>query len=469
MDGAKLEKNGDCRSFSPASNRSDNFEAVRYFSRDTYDQPLFSTPNPSSNGLSPPAPLNSFDRPVQEAEDLTNEAELEGVPSESLANFRGTSLSTIKESPSFCRHHSSTASSTSPIPGMTSLPLPIWTAAKNAGADRQSYTSHATGPRNQTQYFTPTSSPSGRVNGLPILTLSPFLPPRHLSAPPIYDFAHALIDTRSECAKRLKEEVNQSRWVINELEVDVRRMRDSLDEERKERSKLSDTFGELELSHKSLVARYVDLVQERDTLTSARHRDAATLEAAQKAQGSLQQEMRVLHNAHQKAAAQRAESELCIVDLQRARAEVEAQLEATADDYTTLLASHQDQLGSARRQTIDRDNMVAELQSRIRDIERTHQKLHSAVEADLAIAQQTLVKKDSVIALLRDKLQTVIFENDEGRVRITGLEKEVAGTMLVVEERHNAVAATEVRLEEGRNVWTNERTQVSTKYSRFRL
>ena len=226
------------------------------------------------------------------------------------------------------------------------------------------------------------------------------------------------------------------------------------------------SFEKLQTAHDDLASRYVDILQEKDSLILARFQDASTLHAAHIAQETLRQEVKALHKMKDQAASQRIEADHCIMGLQRSLSDTEAQLDATTDDFAAHLASHQDKLSSTQRQLVDRDVLIAELQqangvaastgrtataladSRIAELQMQLLDVREKYKADsveaagkLQNALRRLAKKDRTLSILRDKLQTANFENHERQVQYAGLEQEVEELSHLVAEHERAVRA----------------------------
>lgn len=266
---------------------------------------------------------------------------------------------------------------------------------------------------------------------------------------------------------------------------------------------------DLQLSHEDLASRYVDILQERDALVSAGQQDANTLNSVHDDQVAMKQEVKVLRKVKKEAAAQRIESERNTMELQRVLAEMEAQIDATTDDYAAHLASHQDELGTAQRQAIDKNVLIVELQKQLHDSEMQHAAVCTRMNTELDSAQRELAEhtdrvselesqlqaisnesgtctdytsqvgkdlndalylgaeEDRVISALRDKLQMTAFERDELRVRTDGLLEECYEMERIAGETERDAAARSAAemsasMEEERRVWADERVEVST-------
>ena len=273
--------------------------AIRFFSRDTYGQPLSSTPSvPESGPLAPPSTkfdrrssspfevklsplvakrisLDAFGSPspprsdddhspdaVEQLKDAEDSFDLEISDFQGLADFHGTSLSTIKESPLSRGDQSMSADLASPV---TSAPWrPPQRYAGPSSATQASISDQGISMRRhditpdtearRTRYYTPASSPIPRSGGLPLPAESPFVPSRsdclphpplspespyvprrHLSAPPV-PLTMALMDAQKEHAAALQRELFRGEAVIGALEAETRQLRDALEEETREKA-----------------------------------------------------------------------------------------------------------------------------------------------------------------------------------------------------------------------------------------
>ena len=206
-------------------------------------------------------------------------------------------------------------------------------------------------------------------------------------------------------------------------------------------------------------------MQERDCLVATRQQDADTLNAAHDAQEKLRREIRDLNIEKYEAAAQSAKAERHIMELQSLHKEMEVQLEATSDDFTCHLLLHQDEVASAKRQIIDRDHSIEELQFRILVLEKsmdsatlakdariaeleagfaresTNKAKCSKLETDLNDALYTVTEKDGTITILSDKLHTAKFEHDELQIQLHNLKKGADGLRMQLEEKDAALVA----------------------------
>ena len=249
-------------------------------------------------------------------------------------------------------------------------------------------------------------------------------------------------------------------------------------------------LDELQVAHDDLASRYVDTLQEKDALSSARFRDSTALHAAHDVQERLRQEIKALRKTTNQAASQRLKVDQSISRLQRSLSDTEAQLDATTDDFAAHLASHQDKLSSAQRQLIDRDALIAVLQQanelaassaqtatalsdiRIAELQTQLQDVHEKYEADseevagqLQNALRRLAKKDRTLSTLHDKLQTAVFEKHERQLQYAGLEQEVEELSQLVAEHEKAVRAGVRRVaesEEEQWIVEDDRIQVSS-------
>ncbi len=183
-------------------------------------------------------PYSEEDHPT--VEQLTDEHEVE--PPHPLANFLGTSLSTIRESPSSRGHQSSCAEFTSSMPVNTNATSVLLMSEGESQPRWRPKTPRT--DQTQSRYYTPTSSPARKAaDGLPLPIESPFVPPRHQSAPPLAG-TMALIDAQSDHSRNLQAEVQQYRAVIEAMQADLRRAHDTLEEEGWDKGKLAEAVRE---------------------------------------------------------------------------------------------------------------------------------------------------------------------------------------------------------------------------------
>ncbi len=209
--------------------------------------------------------FGSLSPPISE-DNLTNSAIEEPVEGEpeppALSHFLGTSLSTIKESPSSRGDQSTSAEVASPLPAMQFTTLAEAPVDDRTSGRCQPRTPRSSEDRSRTIYFTPTSSPVRQSNGLPLPMESPFLPPRHHSAPPLA-VTVALLNGHSEHTSSLQNELRQSRAVVDALNSDLQHDRDIIKEQEQD------------------IARYIEHLRQKDScIGKLEERFAESVEAS---------------------------------------------------------------------------------------------------------------------------------------------------------------------------------------------
>ena len=141
---------------------------------------------------------------------------------QALANFHGTSLSTIKESPSVRGDLSTALEAAFPPQKVTrsTYELPF------ASDDARMLLRHSTPKREyRIQSITPTSSPS-RESNVPLQEQYPFVPPRHGLAPSL-SLTMDLTKSQIQRADRTQNEITQSHFAIDTMEAELYQARTS--------------------------------------------------------------------------------------------------------------------------------------------------------------------------------------------------------------------------------------------------
>jgi chromosome segregation ATPase len=107
--------------------------------------------------------------------------------------------------------------------------------------------------------------------------------------------------------------------------------------------------------------------------------------------------------------ADREKGEAAILELRTSLSDVEAQLEATVDEYTTLLGSHEADLAKARRAVFEKESDLF-VQA---EEHRMQKDKIGQLEGELKTTNLILTSKEGEIASLHDKVGQLRFESNE--------------------------------------------------------
>lgn len=162
---------------------------------------------------------------------------------------------------------------------------------------------------------------------------------------------------------------------------------------------------------------------------------------------------------------EKSQSQAAIHELQCSLADVEAQLEATVEEYTALLSSHGSELADARKSAFEKDSMLLIRTNELRMQTDRVDKL----ESELKTANLILTTKDGTIAGLKDKVGQLRFESNEkmfeSAAQIRGLKSEL-------EEKDNVLSDMEEEvqgLKDERDRSDRERGEVCPSSSCFAI
>jgi chromosome segregation ATPase len=127
-------------------------------------------------------------------------------------------------------------------------------------------------------------------------------------------------------------------------------------------------------------------------------------------------------------------AQTAIHELQSALTAAEAQLSATVDDLSTLIAEHGADLAAARQQVFERDS-TALLQAEQLRLETDKV---GKLEGELKTTPLILASQDGQVASLKDKIGQMRFEMNEkmfvAGAEVSGLKKEIEAKDLEIEE-----------------------------------
>jgi chromosome segregation ATPase len=204
-------------------------------------------------------------------------------------------------------------------------------------------------------------------------------------------------------------------------------------------------FDELHLNYEEALQRVADL--EHDIVGA--DRDRAVVE----------NELRRCQHEMDDMVYERDQAQTAIHELQTSLAEVEAQLAATVDDYTTLLGNHGAELAALKLVLFERDSQALLQTEQIRlESERV-----AKLEGELKTSHLILASQEGEVATLKDKIGTMRFEANEkmfeARAEIDGLKRDIEAKDAEVEEMVEEMGVMKEEQERG----DRERGEVSQR------
>lgn len=120
-------------------------------------------------------------------------------------------------------------------------------------------------------------------------------------------------------------------------------------------------------------------------------------------------ELRELQAHTDELVKEKEKSQEAIHELQTSLAAAEAQLDATVEEYTTLLSSHESDLADARKVAFEKESLLL--------IKTEEHRLQSdkvgKLEGELKTTNLILASKEGEIARLQDKVGSLRFESNE--------------------------------------------------------
>jgi chromosome segregation ATPase len=179
-------------------------------------------------------------------------------------------------------------------------------------------------------------------------------------------------------------------------------------------------FDELHLNYEEALQRVADL--EHDIVGADGDR------------ALVENELRRCQHEMDDMVYERDQAQGAIHELQTSLAEVEAQLAATVDDYTSLLGSHEADLAALKLALFERDSQALLQTEQIRlEADRV-----AKLESELKTTHLILTSQEGEVAQLKEKIGTMRFEANEkmfeARAEIDGLKRDVEAKDVEVEE-----------------------------------
>jgi len=179
-------------------------------------------------------------------------------------------------------------------------------------------------------------------------------------------------------------------------------------------------FDELHLNYEEALQRVADL--EHDVVGADGDR------------ALVENELRRCQHDMDDMVHERDQAQIAIHELQTSLAEVEAQLAATVEDYTSLLGSHGAELAVIKQRLFERDSHALLQTEQLRlETDRV-----AKLESELKTSHLILASQDGEVATLKDKIGTMRFEANEkmfeARAEIDGLKRVVEAKEAEVEE-----------------------------------
>ena len=399
----------------------------------------------------------------QIGEDYGDEPPMSGSVMDALATFHGTTLSTINEVSS--GDHSDMPSQSGIQPS---------------------------------RYGTPSGSP-GRYEA--VASSSPMLPPRqHLSAPPLRP-TRDLLRAHQNPSNTLDDELRASMTLISELRAESRRLQDAYEEESEDKRQVLLDIGqvqrELLQTEHALHSRDTSMLPLEDDFRYTTDRSAISQlrtalddnedafdqiqfeleEALQRAmeleseKGQLigfndtqnahllkmDDELRYIQAHTDELRAEKEKSQANISELRTSLDDVEAQLEATVDEYTTLLGSHEAELAKARRAVFEKESLLF---MKAEEYRMQSDKI-GKLEGELKRTNLILTSKEGEIARLQDKIGQLRYESNERKFEA---DTQVRTLKRDLEDKDNELVELEEELQgmrEERDRADRERGEVS--------
>jgi chromosome segregation ATPase len=172
----------------------------------------------------------------------------------------------------------------------------------------------------------------------------------------------------------------------------------------------------------------------------------------------LQAELQTCRQTIETMTAESLMAQSAIHDLQLSLTAVEAQLEATVDEYTTLLSNHHAELSAARQQVFERDSIALMQAEKLRlETEKV-----GKLEGELKTTNLILASQDGDVAMLKDKIGQMRFEAHEKMFQaggeISGLKKEIEVKEDEIDELSEELRASKDELERS----DHDRVEVSS-------
>ena len=210
-------------------------------------------------------------------------------------------------------------------------------------------------------------------------------------------------------------------------------------------------FDELHLNYEEALQRVADL--EHDVVGADADR------------ALVENELRRCQHEMDSMVYERDQAQSAIHELQTSLAEVEAQLAATVDDYTTLLGSHSAELAGLKLTLFQRESQTLQQIEQIRvEAERV-----AKLESELKTSHLILASQEGEVATLQDKIGTMRFEANEkmfvARAEIDGLKRDVEAKDVEVVEMAEEMRVMREEQERG----DRERGEVSQLLVPFRI
>jgi chromosome segregation ATPase len=179
-------------------------------------------------------------------------------------------------------------------------------------------------------------------------------------------------------------------------------------------------FDELHLNYEEALQRVADL--EHDIVGADGDR------------ALVENELRRCQHEMDDMVYERDQAQGAIHELQTSLAEVEAQLAATVDDYTSLLGSHGAETAALKLALFERDSQTLLQTEQIRlEADRV-----AKLESELKTTHLILASQEGEVATLKDKIGTMRFEANEkmfeARAEIDGLKRDVEAKDVEVDE-----------------------------------
>jgi chromosome segregation ATPase len=173
--------------------------------------------------------------------------------------------------------------------------------------------------------------------------------------------------------------------------------------------------------------------------------------------GLVENELRRCQHGMDEMMRERDQAQAAIHELQTSLAEVEAQLSATVDDYTTLLGSHGAELAEVRQLLFERDSnamiLSEDLRLEIEKVTKLEQDLKTTTDdyttllgshtAELADARQTIFERDSQIMMQTEQLR---LETD----KVAKLEGVLKTSHLILASREGDIATLNDKIGQAR-------------------
>jgi chromosome segregation ATPase len=232
-------------------------------------------------------------------------------------------------------------------------------------------------------------------------------------------------------------------------------------------SENEDFFDKLQEAHDGMATRFAELEEENAKLQAEAELSAEKLRASSHEGREAEKRIRHLEEANEKLCAALDGTRVDFSKLQTDKAQAEAQLETTNDEYTSVLAAHDGELQAFRKVVAQKDDVISNLELRIRDIISEHAMELIAQGAARKELLRQLADKDGMISHLRDKLQTARFEYDEAKClvqrEIVELQNELEARRREAGEKDRVIRATQERMARGeaeRQGWEEERAEV---------